>query len=161
MTVVSPKAVVVVPTCNERGNLPVLAGLPADLPVPHLHRLGSPDTVGVLHRTAKDGLGRAHPAGMTRALDEGADVVIPMDADLSHPAPVIPGMVDTLLTTDAAVVLGSATRPAARPPPTARDTARPCPPGPPSGTPSRSRWWESPGVAGNAQSVLGRARPWS
>ncbi|RPE41736.1 hypothetical protein EDD90_4827 [Streptomyces sp. Ag109_O5-1] len=32
MTVVSPKVVVVVPTCNERGNLPVLAGLPANLP---------------------------------------------------------------------------------------------------------------------------------
>jgi dolichol-phosphate mannosyltransferase len=44
---------------------------------------------------------------MTRALAEGADVVIQMDADLSHPASAIPAMVDTLLNTDAAVVLGS------------------------------------------------------
>ncbi|MEV7384765.1 MULTISPECIES: polyprenol monophosphomannose synthase [unclassified Streptomyces] len=126
MTVVSPKVVVVVPTYNERDNLPVLAGLLADLPVPNLHLLvvddnspdgtgevadglaaRSPDTVGVLHRTAKDGLGRAYLAGMTRALDDGADVVLQMDADLSHPASAIPSMVDTLLTTDAAVVLGS------------------------------------------------------
>lgn len=126
MTAESPKVVVVVPTYNERDNLPVLARLLADLPVPDLHLLvvddNSPDgtgevadglaaeapgTVGVLHRTTKDGLGRAYLAGMTRALDEGADVVIQMDADLSHPPAVIPAMVDTLLTTDTAVVLGS------------------------------------------------------
>lgn len=123
----SPKIVVVVPTYNERENLPVLAGLLADLPVANLHLLvvddGSPDgtgevadklaadnpeRVGVLHRTAKDGLGRAYIAGMTRALDEGADIVVQMDADLSHPASVIPAMVDTLAARpDAAVVLGS------------------------------------------------------
>ncbi|MBV8932151.1 MAG: polyprenol monophosphomannose synthase [Kutzneria sp.] len=126
MVETSPKVVVVVPTYNERANLPVLAGMLADLPVPNLHLLvvddsspdgtgevadalaaESPDTVGVLHRTEKDGLGRAYVAGMTRALAEGADVVIQMDADLSHPAAVLPEMVDTLLTTDAAVVLGS------------------------------------------------------
>jgi dolichol-phosphate mannosyltransferase len=39
----------------------------------------------VLHRTEKNGLGRAYVAGITRALDEGADIVIQMDADLSHP----------------------------------------------------------------------------
>ncbi|MEV5877354.1 polyprenol monophosphomannose synthase [Streptomyces sp. NPDC052101] len=126
MAVQSPKIVVVVPTYNERDNLPVLAGLLADLPMPDLHLLvvddnspdgtgavadelaaESPDTVGVLHRSAKDGLGRAYVAGMARALDEGADVVVQMDADLSHPASAIPAMVDTLLTKNAAVVLGS------------------------------------------------------
>lgn len=125
-TPVPPKVVVVVPTYNERDNLPVLAGRLAQLPVPDLHLLvvddgspdgtgevadalaaASPDTVGVLHRTAKDGLGRAYLAGMTRALDEGADVVIQMDADLSHPASAIPELVGTLLGTNAAVVLGS------------------------------------------------------
>ncbi|MEU8695522.1 glycosyltransferase [Streptomyces sp. NPDC048665] len=39
MTAVFPKVVVVVPTYNERDNLPVLAGLLADLPVPNLHLL--------------------------------------------------------------------------------------------------------------------------
>ncbi|GJF30824.1 putative polyprenol phosphate mannosyl transferase 1 [Kitasatospora sp. NE20-6] len=126
MVEVSPKVVVVVPTYNERENLPVLTGLLADLGLPNLHVLvvddnspdgtgeiadklaeQSPDRVGVLHRTEKDGLGRAYIAGMTRALDEGADVVVQMDADLSHPAAVLPAMIDTLLTGDAAVVLGS------------------------------------------------------
>jgi dolichol-phosphate mannosyltransferase len=44
---------------------------------------------------------------MTRALDEGADIVIQMDADLSHPCMAIPVMIKTLETTDVAVVLGS------------------------------------------------------
>jgi dolichol-phosphate mannosyltransferase len=122
----SPKVTVVVPTYNEHENLPVLAGLLAELGMPNLHVLvvddnspdgtgeladklaaESPDSVGVLHRTEKDGLGRAYIAGMTRALAEGADVVIQMDADLSHPAAVIPVMVETLLAQDAGVVLGS------------------------------------------------------
>jgi dolichol-phosphate mannosyltransferase len=120
------KIVVVVPTYNERENLPVLAGLLSDLNLPGLELLvvddnspdgtgdiadelakESPEKVGVLHRTVKDGLGRAYVAGITRALDEGADIVIQMDADLSHPASVIPTMVEMLRTTDAAVVIGS------------------------------------------------------
>lgn len=122
----SPQIVVVVPTYNERDNLPVLAGLLSDLSVPGLRMLvvddNSPDGTGqvadelavaapgkvsVLHRTEKDGLGRAYVAGIGRALDEGADIVIQMDADLSHPASVVPIMVDKLTTTDAAVVIGS------------------------------------------------------
>ncbi|MBP2474601.1 dolichol-phosphate mannosyltransferase [Crossiella equi] len=120
------KVTVVVPTYNERENLPKLIDLLRDLDQPNLHVLvvddQSPDgtgeladklaaeaplPIGVLHRTTKDGLGRAYIAGITRALEEGADVVIQMDADLSHPASAIPLMVDTLATTDAAVVLGS------------------------------------------------------
>ncbi|WP_395292711.1 polyprenol monophosphomannose synthase [Kitasatospora hibisci] len=126
MVEASPKVVVVVPTYNERENLPVLAGLLADLRMPGLHLLvvddnspdgtgevadklaaDSPGTVSVLHRTEKDGLGRAYVAGMTRALEDGADVVVQMDADLSHPASVLPLMVETLLADDTAVVLGS------------------------------------------------------
>jgi dolichol-phosphate mannosyltransferase len=120
------KIVVVVPTYNERENLPVLAGLLSDLNLPGLELLvvddnspdgtgdvadelakKSPQAVGVLHRTVKDGLGRAYVAGITRALDEGADIVIQMDADLSHPASVVPTMVEILRTTDAGVVIGS------------------------------------------------------
>jgi len=120
------KIVVVVPTYNERENLPVLAGLLSDLNLPGLELLvvddnspdgtgdvadelakESPEKVGVLHRTVKDGLGRAYVAGITRALDEGADIVIQMDADLSHPASVVPTMVETLRTTEAGVVIGS------------------------------------------------------
>ncbi|MFI6722842.1 polyprenol monophosphomannose synthase [Streptomyces atratus] len=122
----SPKIVVVVPTYNERTNLPVLVNLLMDLGLPDLHILvvddNSPDgtgevadklsaetvgTVGVLHREEKDGLGRAYVAGMARALAEGADVVVQMDADLSHPASRLPVMIETLLAGDAAVVIGS------------------------------------------------------
>jgi dolichol-phosphate mannosyltransferase len=122
----SPKVTVVVPTYNERDNLPKLVGMLDALRLPDLHVLvvddnspdgtgdvadklvlESPKSVGVLHRTKKDGLGRAYVAGITRALDEGADIVIQMDADLSHPVEVIPTMVEMLCTTDVAAVLGS------------------------------------------------------
>ena len=120
------KIVVVVPTYNERDNLRVLVEQLMALGLSGLHVLvvddGSPDgtgdvaeklavdypgAVGVLHRAQKDGLGRAYVAGMTRALAEGAEVVVQMDADLSHPVPVVPVLVETLRTAEAAVVLGS------------------------------------------------------
>ncbi|MFI5842873.1 polyprenol monophosphomannose synthase [Catenuloplanes sp. NPDC051500] len=122
---ISPKVTVVVPTYNERDNLPKLVELLTALGLPNLHVLvvddDSPDGTGeladkmaletpwisVLHRTTKDGLGRAYIAGISRALDEGADIVIQMDADLSHPASTIPVMVEKLATSDAAVVIGS------------------------------------------------------
>jgi len=122
----SPKVTVVVPTYNERDNLPKLVGQLTGLGLPGLHVLvvddNSPDGtgdvadklatedpghLGVLHRTEKDGLGRAYVAGITRALDEGADIVIQMDADLSHPVEAVPRMIEKLASTDAAVVLGS------------------------------------------------------
>ena len=126
MVEVAPKTVVVVPTYNERDSLPILVAQLIDLHQPNLHVLvvddNSPDgtgeladqlaadsggALGVLHRKEKNGLGRAYIAGMTRALAEGADIVIQMDADLSHPVSVIPTMVEVLATTDAAVVIGS------------------------------------------------------
>jgi dolichol-phosphate mannosyltransferase len=121
--------VVVVPTYNERENLPILveqimnlvrAGALADVGVLVVDD-NSPDGTGdaadelavrfpgavaVLHRTEKEGLGRAYVAGMTRALDEGAAVVVQMDADLSHPVSVLPVMLETLRT-GADVVIGS------------------------------------------------------
>ncbi|WP_280437509.1 polyprenol monophosphomannose synthase [Nocardia carnea] len=120
------RVTVVVPTYNERDNLPVAVERLTALPVPDLHVLvvddNSPDGTGevadklaadlpnvvsVLHRTEKDGLGRAYIAGITQALDEGADVVIQMDADLSHPAEVIPAMLEELRRPGIGVVLGS------------------------------------------------------
>jgi len=117
---------VVVPTYNEKDNLPKLVDQLLALPLEGLRILvvddNSPDGTGevadkmaaetpehvdVLHRTVKDGLGRAYITGMTRALEDGADIVVQMDADLSHPSSVIPVMIETLRTTDAGVVLGS------------------------------------------------------
>jgi dolichol-phosphate mannosyltransferase len=123
----APRVVVVSPTYNERNNLPTLAERLADLQIPNLQLLvvddnspdgtgqladelaeRHPDRIAVLHRTEKDGLGRAYVAGITRALDDGADIVIQMDADLSHPTAVVPTMLQILRTRpDAGVVLGS------------------------------------------------------
>lgn len=122
---------VVMPTYNEAANLPRITDLVLRLPLPGLHLKivddSSPDGTGalaehltekyndlagrrrmsVLHRTAKDGLGRAYTEGMLAALDEGAEFVVQMDADGSHPAHVIPQMLGTALSTGAGFVVGS------------------------------------------------------
>ncbi|TQN31851.1 dolichol-phosphate mannosyltransferase [Haloactinospora alba] len=117
---------VVVPTYNEATNLPTLVEEVLSLELTRLRLLivddGSPDGTGdvaeklaaeyagrvtVLHRTAKDGLGRAYVAGLTRALDEGAEFVAQMDADLSHPPAYLPQLLGTLLSTGAGVAIGS------------------------------------------------------
>jgi dolichol-phosphate mannosyltransferase len=95
------RAVVVVPTYNERVNLPLIE--PAILQQdPRLNVLvvddNSPDNTGrlaeemaateprlhVLHREAKQGLGKAYLAGFRWALDNGYDLIFEMDADFSH-----------------------------------------------------------------------------
>jgi dolichol-phosphate mannosyltransferase len=121
---------VVMPTYNESANLARMADLVMNLPLPGLHLKivddSSPDGTGqlaeqlaekynsgaakrmsVLHRTEKDGLGRAYMAGMTAALDEGAEFVCQMDADGSHPVSVVPQMLGTALATGAGFVIGS------------------------------------------------------
>ena len=42
------------------------------------------DSVSVLHRDKKEGLGPAYLAGFRRALDDGAELVMEMDCDFSH-----------------------------------------------------------------------------
>jgi dolichol-phosphate mannosyltransferase len=92
---------VVLPTYNESGNLPLI--VPAILSQdPRLEILvvddSSPDGTGgvadllaatlarvhVLHRTAKQGLGRAYLAGFAWGLERGYDLLFEMDADFSH-----------------------------------------------------------------------------
>jgi dolichol-phosphate mannosyltransferase len=116
------RVIVVVPTYNEAENLPLLIPriLSRDVRIEMLIvDDGSPDGTGtiadafaaeeprvhVLHRSAKGGLGAAYRAGLRRALDLGADFVIQMDADFSHP----PEALDTLLAEieEHDVVLGS------------------------------------------------------
>lgn len=116
---------VVVPTYNEVENLPVLVRGLLELGLPGLEILvvddGSPDGTGdvadrlaagdrrvkVLHRQVKDGLGRAYVAGMTQALAGGAEFVVQMDADLSHPIAAVPEMIGVLMSTGADLVIGS------------------------------------------------------
>jgi len=64
-----------------------------------------PGQIDVLHRPGKLGLGSAYIAGYRRALQAGAEAVLQMDCDFSHPVEKIPEMVAALEKTD--VVLGS------------------------------------------------------
>jgi dolichol-phosphate mannosyltransferase len=118
------RTVVVVPTYDERENLPVLErGLRAHLPGAHLMVVddASPDGTGavadaiaarrpgqvhVLHRPAKQGLGRAYVAGFRRALALGYDVIVQMDCDLSHD-PAAVGSLLAALEAGADLALGS------------------------------------------------------
>ncbi|MFI8530800.1 dolichol-phosphate mannosyltransferase [Streptomyces sp. TLI_55] len=121
---------IVMPTYNEAANLPRMAELVLGLPIDGLHLKvvddSSPDGTGriaeelaekynwdgrrrmsVLHRTEKDGLGRAYVAGMTAALDEGAAYVVQMDADGSHPVEAVPRMLGTAVASGVGLVVGS------------------------------------------------------
>jgi len=100
---------VVVPTYNERENLPVL--IPAVLAHAGFRMLivddGSPDGTGqvaddlarqfpgrveVMHRTGLRGLGRSYVDGLRRALETDAELVCQMDADLSHGPEYLPSL---------------------------------------------------------------------
>jgi dolichol-phosphate mannosyltransferase len=58
-----------------------------------------------MHRTGKRGLGTAYIEGFTWALEQGAEVLIQMDADFSHSPGDIPRMLEAIKTYD--VVVGS------------------------------------------------------
>jgi dolichol-phosphate mannosyltransferase len=113
---------VVVPTYNERENLPPLVARLMALPV-SVHVLvvddNSPDGTGkladelaaknpaihVLHRSEKSGLGRAYIAGFKWALEQGFEFVFELDGDLSHNPDDIPMFLES--AKDADLVLGS------------------------------------------------------
>ena len=116
------RPIVVLPTYNERENIaPLLRALrdAGDIEVLVVDD-GSPDGtadlaralgeelggVQVLVRASKDGLGSAYRAGFAQVLSEGYDVVVSMDADLSHDPAVIPEML-RLLEAGADAVIGS------------------------------------------------------
>ena len=63
--------------------------------------------IAVIHRGAKRGLGTAYIAGINRALADGADFIVQMDADFSHSPDYIFQMLGVMLSTDADVVVGS------------------------------------------------------
>ena len=62
-------------------------------------------TVHVLHRTTKDGLGRAYLDGFEWGRARGYDALIEMDADGSHQPEALPAILDELVAAD--IVLGS------------------------------------------------------
>jgi dolichol-phosphate mannosyltransferase len=117
------KNVVVIPTYNERENLELL--------INKIHQYGSdldvlivddnspdgtgevaeklrdqnPDHLFVLHRNKKDGLGRAYVDGFRWALGKSYDVILQMDADLSHDPSYLPRFMEQIDHFD--LVLGS------------------------------------------------------
>ncbi len=116
------KSLVVVPTYNERENLPPLVKRLLNLPVPVDVLVvddNSPDGTGkladelaaqhrsiqVLHRSEKAGLGRAYIAGFKLALEQGYEFVFELDGDLSHNPDDIPMFLEA--AKDADLVLGS------------------------------------------------------
>jgi dolichol-phosphate mannosyltransferase len=52
--------------------------------------------ISVLHREKKEGLGPAYRAGFDRALADGAETVIEMDADFSHDPADLPRLVEAV-----------------------------------------------------------------
>lgn len=114
---------VVVPTYNERDNLPVLArGVMAHQGFRMLVvDDGSPDGTGevadalvaeypgrieVMHRTGKRGLGRSYIDGLRHAIaSTDAKLICQMDADLSHDPEYLPALTAGAATAD--LVIGS------------------------------------------------------
>jgi len=113
---------IVVPTYNERENLPALAQRILALPVPADLLVvddNSPDGTGkiaddlaakhpsihVLHRSDKNGLGRAYLAGFKWALDRDYEFIFEMDGDFSHNPDDIPVFLEAAKEAD--LVLGS------------------------------------------------------
>jgi dolichol-phosphate mannosyltransferase len=107
-----PRAVVCLPTYNERDNIePMVRALGDVIDVSRDLVLvvddGSPDGTGgiadrlagelpwvhVLHRERKEGLGRAYLAAFDVALGLGADLVLEIDCDFSHDPAVVPRLV--------------------------------------------------------------------
>lgn len=112
-----------VPTYNEAENLPlVLERIRASVPRAHVlvldddspdgtgelaDRLASDDgRVSVVHRAGKQGLAKAYLAGFAWALRRDFQVVVQMDADLSHDPARVPGFLEALAG-EADVVVGS------------------------------------------------------
>ena len=116
------RAIVVVPTYNERENLPILVdGL---MQHPDVRVLvvddQSPDGTGevaealaqrfpgrveVLHRTSRRGFGRSCLDGMKRAVQMPVDLICQMDADLSHDPADLPRLIRASANAD--LVIGS------------------------------------------------------
>ncbi len=124
MSASAPSIWVVVPTYNEADNIrPVTSAILTALPAATILVVddGSPDGTGTIadqlgtqdprirvrHRAAKQGLGRAYLDGFGVALEGGADVVVQMDADLSHDPVVLPSLVEPILADRADLVIGS------------------------------------------------------
>ena len=115
------KSIVVIPTYNERDNLETLVEQ-IEKHAPDLHVMivddNSPDGTGttaeslrekcsstlfVVHREQKQGLGPAYVDGFKRAIKMGYDVILQMDADLSHDPGSLPAFLEQIRDCDLAI----------------------------------------------------------
>lgn len=104
------RATVVVPTFNEIENIErLLREVRAVMPAARVLVVddGSPDgtadlaerlsaelgNIDVMRRIDKQGLGHAYRAGLRRAIDDGAEICVQMDADLSHDPAMLPALI--------------------------------------------------------------------
>src|SRR3978361_2211187 len=120
----SQRTLVIIPTYNERENLPLIVGR-VHAARPDVHILivddGSPDGTGelanelaladpdrlhVMHRTAKAGLGAAYLAGFAWGLSREYSVLVEMEADGSHPPEHLHRLLDAV-DAGADLVIGS------------------------------------------------------
>jgi dolichol-phosphate mannosyltransferase len=116
------RTIVVIPTYNESESLATtVAAVRAAVPAASVLVVDddSPDGTGaiadalaaddphveVLHRSGREGLGHAYLAGFRRALDEGFEAIVELDADGSHPADALPAILQSLRDND--LVIGS------------------------------------------------------
>lgn len=118
----SEKALVIIPTYNERENIVPLVktilGLPVEIDILIVDD-NSPDGTGqiaeqlakenprvhVLHRQEKNGLGRAYCAGFAWALERDYEYILEMDGDFSHNPADIPMFLKAAENAD--LVIGS------------------------------------------------------
>ncbi len=113
-------SLVIIPTYNERDNLPILVR--QVVAYPDLHVMvaddNSPDGTGqiaddlareypgrvrVLHRTGPRGLGRSYLDAISRAVKEDWTAICQMDADLSHDPQYLPAMLAAVEQHDLAI----------------------------------------------------------
>jgi dolichol-phosphate mannosyltransferase len=117
------KTYVMIPTYNEKENIEVLIGKILDLKIKSMHILvvddyspdgtwkivkriaDKKDNVHLLLRKKRRGRGSAGKDGFIFSLDNGADIIIEMDADMSHDPKDIPKLLQGLKGYD--LVLGS------------------------------------------------------
>lgn len=120
----SRRTLVIIPTYNERDNLPpIVARVHSSAPEVHVLivddgspdgtgaladelALADPDRVHVMHRTSKEGLGAAYLAGFAWGLNRQYSVLVEMDADGSHAPEELHRLLDAI-DQGADLVIGS------------------------------------------------------
>ncbi len=119
------KILVLIPTFNEAGNIEKLIKGIFELNIPNLEVLVVDDNstdgtiqrveglsrkykkINILLREKKMGVGSAHLAGIKWAYEKKFDILVTMDADLTHLPSYIPKLIDCLYSNNCHLVIAS------------------------------------------------------